>query len=80
MSDPSYHFVECLMDMNVEEAQREAERAVLARQATTGKVSRLQRARRWLLSRLGHVMVTAGERLVDYGLPRSLPPKRYQDA
>ena len=80
MSDPSYHFAERLMDMNVEEAQREAEGAVLARQATTGQQGRLQRARRWLLSRLGHVMVTAGQRLVDYGLPRSMPPKRYQDA
>ena len=80
MSDPSYHFVERLMDMNVEEGQREAEGAVLARQATTGKQGRLHRARRGLLSRLGHVLVTAGERLVEYGLPRSVSPKRYQDA
>jgi hypothetical protein len=80
MSDPSYNFAERLMDMNVEEAQRDAERAVLARQATAGKQSRLHRARRWLLSRLGRVMVSAGQRLVDYGLPRSMPPKRLQDA
>jgi hypothetical protein len=80
MSDPRYHSVEGLIDMNVDEAQREVEGAVLARRATTDKQSRLQRARRWLLSRLGHVMVTAGKRLVDYGLPRSMPPKRYQDA
>jgi hypothetical protein len=80
MSDPSYHFVERIMDMNVEEAQREAARAQRARQATTGEQSRLHAARRWLLSRLGHVMVTAGQRLVDYGLPRCMPPKRYQDA
>jgi hypothetical protein len=80
MSDPSFHSVERLMDMNVEEAQREVEGAVLARQATTGKQSRLQRARLRLLSRLGYVMVMAGQRLVDYGLPRSMPPKCYQDA
>lgn len=80
MSDPGFHFVERLMDMNVEEAQREAERAALARQATTGDQSWLHRARRWLLSRLGQLMVTAGKRLVDYGLPRSMPPKRFQDA
>jgi hypothetical protein len=79
MSDPSYHFVECLMDMNVEVAQREAEGAALARQATTGKQGMLQRARRWLLSRLGHLLVAVGERLVKYGLPRSMPPQRYQD-
>lgn len=80
MSDPSFHFVERLVEMNVEEAQREAEGTALAHQATTGKRSRLHRARRWFLSRLGHVMVAAGERLVDYGLPRSMPQKRYQDA
>lgn len=79
MPDPSYHLVERLMDMNVEEAQREAEVAALARQATTGKQGRLHRVRRWLLSRLGHLLVTAGERLVEYGLPRSMPPQRYQD-
>jgi imidazolonepropionase-like amidohydrolase len=80
MSDPSYHFVERLMDMNVEEAQREAEGAALRRQTTTGKKGRLHSARRWLLPRLGHLLVTAGERLVEYGLPRSMPQKRYQDA
>jgi hypothetical protein len=80
MSDPSFNFVERLMDMNVEEAQRDAARAVLARHATAGEQTRLHRARRWLLSWLGGVMVSAGERLVDYGLPRSMPPKRFQDA
>ena len=79
MSDPSYHFVERLMDMNVEEAQRDAEGAALGRQATRGKQGRLHPARRWLLSRLGNLLVTAGERLVEYGLPRSMPPQRYQD-
>jgi hypothetical protein len=67
------------MDMNVEDSQREVAGAVLVRQATTGRRSRLHRALRWLLARLGHVMVAAGEQLVDYGLPRSMPPKRYQD-
>ncbi len=80
MSDPSFHFVERLIEMNMEEAQREVEGAALARQATIGQQGRLHRASRWLVSRLGRVMVTTGERLVGYGLPRAMSPKRYLDA
>lgn len=73
MSDPSFHFAERLMDMNVEEAQCEAEDTDLARQATGGKRTWLQRQGCWLLSRLGHLMVAAGERLLQYGLLTCCP-------
>ena len=79
MSDPSSHSAERRMELNVEGAQHEAESTGPTRQATGVKHTWLHRQGCRLLSRLGHLMVFAGERLLQHGLSRSMPVEQPQD-
>jgi hypothetical protein len=79
MSDSSSHSPDRPEDPAAEEAQLKAASTAPTPQASGVNPTWLQRQRCRLLSRLGHTMVNAGERLQQYGLSRSMPVERPQD-
>ena len=73
MSYTDYHFGERLMDLRVEEEQRQVELRRLQREARKAHQGWLSRQRCWCLCQLGSLLVSLGVRLLHAGLPQPLP-------
>jgi len=67
MMFPNYHMVQRIMEQRVREHLHEAEIRRLLRSADIHRRSWLPGQICWLLTRLGHTLVTVGERLQHYG-------------
>jgi hypothetical protein len=73
MSYTDYQFGERLMDLRVQEEQRQAEVRRLQRGARKAHQGWLYRQWCWLLCQLGSLLVSLGVRLLHAGLPLPLP-------
>lgn len=76
MLHPDFAVAEMVMEKAVAERLHEAETYRLLRQTKARRSSWLFRQGCWLLSRFGHLLVTLGQRLQQYGSaqPASLEP------
>jgi hypothetical protein len=73
MSYNDYHFGDRLMDLRGQEERHQAELRRLQHEAGSAHPGRLSRHWRWLLSRLGSLLVSLGVRLPHAGLPQPRP-------
>ena len=73
MSGTDFYLEERLMELRVQEEQRQAELRRLQREARGARPGWLSRPRCWLLCQVGSLFVSLGMRLLQAGLPEPLP-------
>ncbi len=73
MSYTDCYLAERLMDLHVQEEQRQAELRRLQREARRTHQGQQSRRSCWLLCQLGSLLVSLGVRLLHAGLPQPRP-------
>jgi hypothetical protein len=73
MCYPDLGTAEALMNLNMSQARRRAERAHLASIAGTMRRQRLSGQGFRLVNQLGHTLAALGQRMEQVGLPQSSP-------